>query len=532
MLHPTQRTLFFNGDVRTVDAAQPRVQALAVEGERLLAVGTDDEILALARPGDVRLDLRGRTVLPGFEDAHVHLVWCGQSLQHLVLTGARSLEEALEQVRVATASLARSEWLLGSGWNHNLWPRPEWPTRYDLDAVVADRPVVLTSKDGHSQWLNSAALRAVGISAETPNPPGGEILRNAHGEPIGTITENTMELVKQAAPAPDDAAVLSALRRVQQEAARYGVTSVHNCEGSAPLAGLQHLERAGELSLRVWQMVRKQQLSAALELRLASGFGSPMLRIGHLKMFADGALGSATAEMLVPYEDLPGVGVASTPTEELYASARSAALQGLASAIHAIGDAANRRVLDLYAQLRAEGIFTPIPHRIEHVQLLDPADLPRLAALGVVASMQPIHAPQDRVMADLHWGARARYGYAWASVLRSGALLVMGTDTPVEALNPLANLHAAVTRRSADGQPAGGWYPQEALTLEQALYAYTQAPAVATGEAHLKGSLTPGKLADLVVLSRALDAREPDALLETQVDLTMLGGRVLFERED
>ncbi|NLG28150.1 MAG: amidohydrolase family protein, partial [Chloroflexi bacterium] len=200
--------------------------------------------------------------------------------------------------------------------------------------------------------------------------------------------------------------------------------------------------------------------------------------------------------------------------------------------IHAIGDAANRRVLDLYARLRAEGIVTPVPHRIEHVQLLDPADLPRLAALGVVASMQPIHAPQDREMADQHWGARARYGYAWASVLRSGALLVMGTDTPVEVLNPLANLHAAVTRRSADGQPAGGWYPQEVLSLEQALYAYTQAPAIATGEARLKGSLTPGKLADLVVLSRALDAREPDALLETQADLTMLGGRVLFRRED
>jgi predicted amidohydrolase YtcJ len=271
------------------------------------------------------------------------------------------------------------------------------------------------------------------------------------------------------------------------------------------------------------------ELDAALRLGLKSGFGGPLVRLGHVKMFADGALGSTTAEMLAPYDDLPGeCGVAATSTEALYHAARAAAQGGLSSAIHAIGDAAVRRVLDVYARLRAEGLRTRLPQRIEHVQLLDPADLPRLAALGVVASMQPIHAPQDRLMAERHWGARARYGYAWRSVLHSGAALILGTDCPVETLNPLANLYAAVTRRTPQGEPTGGWYPQEALTLDEALRAYTLAPALATGEAHLKGSLTPGKLADLVVLSRDVHAGCPEDLLISHVDLTLLGGRIIY----
>jgi predicted amidohydrolase YtcJ len=277
-------------------------------------------------------------------------------------------------------------------------------------------------------------------------------------------------------------------------------------------------------------MIPLAQLREALALGLRTGYGNDLLRVGQVKMFADGALGSLTAEMLAPFEDVPGVyGVAATTTEELEDGVRRAAAGGLASAIHAIGDGANRRVLDIFARVKAAGVGQGLRHRIEHVQLLAPEDLSRLAQLGIIASMQPIHATQDMVMADLHWGARARWGYAWRSLLQQGTLLILGTDCPVEALDPLANLYAAVTRQRPDGTPAGGWYAEERLTLEEALYGYTQAPALATREATHKGSLTPGKLADLVVLSRDIHAAPAEALLETTVALTILGGRVIYE---
>ncbi len=527
----TPRTLLVNGSLHTVNPRLPHAQALAVEGERILAVGSTEEILALARSGDERIDLGGRSLLPGLQDAHVHLSWIGLALQRIALTGVAALPEALRRVRAAAQQAREGAWLLGSGWNHNTWPVPERPTRWDLDSVAPSQPVALTSKDGHSLWLNSAALCAAGISAATPDPAGGQILRDASGEPTGIVTENAMELIKAAVPPESDVELDAAMRLAQREAAHWGLTSVHNCESAREFAALQRLHEAGALSLRVWQMVRSTDLDAALALGLRSGYGDALLCMGHLKMFADGALGSATAEMLAPYEDLDHRGVAATSSEVLYDAAHRAALGGIASAIHAIGDGANRRVLDLYARLREEGSETRLPHRIEHVQLLTPQDLPRLAALGVVASMQPIHAPHDREMAERRWGARARYGYALRSVLQSGATLILGTDSPVESLNPLVNLYAAVTRRAPEAGQAEGWYPDEALTLDEALYGYTLAPALSTGQAQHTGSLTPGKWADLVVLSRDLYADGPEALLETEVDLTMLGGRVLYRRE-
>jgi len=315
------------------------------------------------------------------------------------------------------------------------------------------------------------------------------------------------------------------------DAARLGVTSAHNCEGSVAFRAFRKLAEGGELTVRIWHMIPLEELPDALERGLRTGQGSPLLRVGQVKMLADGALGSCTAEMLAPYEGHPDArGVAATDSKQLYEGVRAAASGGLASAIHAIGDAANRRVLDVYQRVAVEGLMGTLRQRIEHVQLLSPEDLPRLAQLGVIASMQPIHATQDMEMADRHWGARARLSYAWRSLLRSGAVLAFGTDCPVEGLNPLAGLYAAVTRRRADGTPTGGWYPQESLTLQEALYAYTMGSAFASGEERDKGSLTPGKLADIVVLSRDIFAGPPEPILNTVVDMTIVGGQVVYER--
>jgi predicted amidohydrolase YtcJ len=522
--------ILYNGSIYTLEPAQPVAMALLIRDGRVVCCGSGDELASLA-PRARRLDLAGRAVLPGFEDAHLHLCMHGMSLAQVKLAGAPSLDEALTLVRAASAQPGAGEWLLGGGWDHNLWPVAEMPTRYDLDGVAPDRPVALDSKDRHSLWVNSLALRLADVSADTPDPPGGRIRRDASGEPTGILSESARQLISGAIPPPQEADWRRAAEAALADCARYGITAVHNCEGPEALTALTVLEQAGALTARVWQMLPLRVLDQAVALGLRTGLGSDLLRIGHVKMFADGALGSATAEMLAPYEGQPdNRGVAATDTQILLEAVRLAARHGLAAAIHAIGDAANRRVLDIYAQIRQEAPEVNLRQRIEHVQLLSPEDLPRLAEMGVVASMQPIHAVHDRVMAERQWGRRCRHAYAWRSLLQSGARLAFGTDAPVEALNPLLGLYAAVTRRDADGQPPAGWYPQERLGLSEALHAYTQGAAYAAYGEHRRGRLAPGMFADLVVLSQDVWAGPPETLLETQVDLTMVGGEIVYQR--
>ena len=528
-MHPD--IILINGSIHTMDIRAPVVEALAIRDERILAVGPLEKILSMSEPGARRIDLHGRTAIPGFEDAHVHLSNHGLALQRVDLGSARSLDEALARITVAAANLGEGDWLLGWGWNHNIWSNPVKPTRHDLDRVVGRIPVMLRSKDGHSLWVSSETLRIAEITASTPNPAGGQILRDPAGEPTGILTERAHQLVERFKPEVSPGTMLEAARAAVADAAHLGVTSVHNCEGPQAMAAFQRLAEKGELTLRIWHMIPLDDLPSALNLGLRTGFGNDLLKIGHVKMFADGALGSGTAEMLDPYEGRPDAwGVAATDSTDIYEAVSAAARGRLASAIHAIGDAANRRVLDVYERVKQEGLGSGLRQRIEHVQLLSPNDLPRLAQLGVVASMQPIHATQDMDMANSHWGARARWSYAWRSILDSGAVLAFGTDCPVETLDPLAGLYAAVTRQRPDGHPEGGWYSQEKLTLDQALYAYTMGSAIASGEEHLKGSLTPGKLADVVVLSHDIYGGPAEVLLNTVVEMTILGGRVIYER--
>jgi predicted amidohydrolase YtcJ len=530
--------ILHNGRIYTMDVGQPHAQAVAVAGNRFLAVGDDEALRPLLRPGGQALDLGGRAVLPGLIDAHVHFGWYSLAVyqNQVDLDNVPTKEQAVARVAKAAHRTPPGQWIRGGGWNKNVWPLPEFPTAADLDAVTPDHPVVLADKSRHAVWANSRALALAGLTAAFEDPPGGEIVRDAAGRPTGILLETAEDLVYRVIPEPHVDTFVEALRGGIAEAQRLGLTGFHDPGHPKVLAALQVLRGRGELGLRALVHIPTEQLDAAIELGLRSGLGDELLRLGGVKLFADGALGPQTGHMLAPYEGATGnVGIPTHPTEELNDLVRRAHEAGISATVHAIGDAANRAVLDAIGKAqgtRHKAQPPGLPDRIEHVQLLHPADVPRLAQLGVVASMQPIHATSDMEMAERYWGRRCELAYAWRSVLDSGAVLAFGSDCPIETLDPLAGIHAAVTRRRADGRPgAEGWIPAQRLTIAEAVHAYTLGAAYASGEAHLKGSITPGKLADLVVLSQDILQIEPMAILDTRIAMTLFDGQVVYRSE-
>lgn len=530
-MHPAM--ILTNGRVYTMNPAQPTATALAVGDGRVLAVGSNDEVKSLAGGQVEAVDLQGRCVTPGLVDAHVHFQHFALSLQNVDLDGTRTREEALARVASFAALHPGAGWLRGRGWSQDAWPDRAFPTAADLDAIVPDRPVLLSHKSGHAAWANSLALRVARIDERMPDPPGGQIQRDGAGQPTGIFFEDAIDLVAGHVPRPTPAEVADAMRRAQAYCWSAGLTGLHDFDGRDCFLALQLLRERGELGLRVVKNIPVYRLEHALGVGLRSGFGDNWLRIGGVKIFADGALGSRTAAMIAPYEGEPdNVGIVVTDKEEMLEKAREAAGGGLSLTVHAIGDRANHDVLDVYEQLRREEVERHGPrlrHRIEHVQVLHPSDLQRLADLDIIASMQPIHATSDMIMADRYWGERARYSYAWRTVWDSGALVVFGSDAPVERIDPLPGIHAAVTRRRADGSPGrDGWYPEERLTLSEALYAFTTAAALTSGQEARQGSIAPGKLADLTVFDRDLFAVSPDELLDVGIAGTIVGGEFRY----
>ena len=546
--------LLFNGQIHTMESDRPRATAVAIKGHRIMAVGDDEDLISELRPGARAVDLGGRAVIPGLIDAHVHFgsYSLGIHRGEIDLDNVRSKEEAIERVAEAARRIPPGHWLQGAGWNRNIWPEPAFPTASDLDNVAPDHLVVLEDKSHHATWVNSRALERANITAATPSPPGGEILRNEAGEPTGLLLETAAELVHRAIPEPDLAEMVDALRTGMARAHSLGLTGIHDPGNPTALAALQVLRADGQLRLRVLIHIPISGLEAAAELGLRSGLGDSYLRIGGIKIFADGALGPQTAHMLSPYEQSAGsndpLGIPTHTAAALKDLVYQARQAGLSVHVHAIGDAANRAVLDALAAAdqrpragqrashNAHGpepmIRPALPDSIEHVQLLHPDDVPRLARMGVIASMQPIHATSDMVMAERYWGRRCDMAYAWRSLLDSGVRLAFGSDCPIETLDPLAGIHAAVTRRRADGSPGpDGWIPAQRLAVSQAVHAYTLGAAHASGEARLKGSVAPGKLADLVVLSRDIFQIPPMEILDTRVDMTISDGDLVFERE-
>jgi predicted amidohydrolase YtcJ len=490
-----------NGVIRTLDPSLPESRALAVAGDRI-AGGVGVHETALASPETV--DLGGRCVLPGFTDSHVHFPTWAVAAHEVKLDGCTSLDEVLARLREAER---KGAWLRGYGWRSGDWPDGRDPTKEDLDAIT-ERPAALIAKDYHSLWLNSAALALAGGDLDVE---GGVVERDANGEPTGILREEAAWRFKDRYLRIPDEEYVDAMRTAVKLANARGVTCVNDKDGWLGAAGLwQRLEQQGHLTLRVWQSVPHDKLPELRSLSLRSGVGSPLMRIGYLKVFMDGTLGSQTAWML------DGSGVQITSGDELAEIVRAGAEAGWPVGVHAIGDRANREALDAFEQTREQWQGTGLRQRIEHAQCLAPEDVPRFAELGIAVSAQFSHAPSDRHLVERFWGDRIDGAYAFRSLLDSGALVANGSDAPIEELDPWAGVVAGVL---------GTWLPHQTVTLAQALHATCVAPAWLSHDERARGTLVPGRLADLVVLDRDPFALEAAELPEVRVVATMVGGR-------
>lgn len=527
--------LLLNGDIHTMDATTPHVTALAVDRSsgRILAAGDDNEIRALAGPLTDTLNLGGRTVLPGFIDAHTHLVGYADARLNVDLRHIPSEDAAVAKVRARAATLPTGTWIYGQSWDANEWPSQRFPTRASLDAAAPEHPVMLMSHDFHSAWVNSATLRLANITVQTADPDGGRIERDGDGEPTGMLFEGpAMALVQEVAKPIDDEIVLAELRRVLAELRARGVTGVHNIEDAHSLHLMQRLHTEGALQPRILLYIRRDTLPEAVHLGIEAGFGDDFLCFAGVKLFMDGALGSHTAAMLDPYEGQPGNrGLLAMEEPDVIETVRMAAEGGLGLAIHAIGDRAVHVALDgIETTLRQAAITGNAPvrrFRLEHVQLAAPDDLARMARLGVVGSVQPFHAVVDRFSAERYWGTRHKRSYAYQTMRQLGIPLALGSDVPVDTADPLRILHAAITRRDDTHPEQTPWLPEQALTLQQALHAYTIGAAYAGGQEAHQGSLTPGKLADLVVLAENPFTLPAEQLAGAEVAATLVGGEVV-----
>jgi len=522
--------------VHTSDAARPLVQAFAARGDRVVFTGSAREALALRGPASRVVDLHGLTVVPGIIDAHVHLSGLGSALRTVDLVGTRSYEEVISRVRERAAQMRPGEWIRGRGWNQMDWPDTRWPSHEALSRAVPNNPAVLTRVDGHASLVNARAIEAARITAQTRDPDGGRIIRNADGTPMGVLVDAAQGLVRRVVPPSSRDEQREEILAAIREMNRWGLTGVHDAGvGPATVDLYEELARAGRYDIRNYVMVDDD--SAALRRYFARGPQRALydgrLWIRAIKSVADGALGSRGAALLEDYSDEPGTrGLITTPLAYIQSVAVEALRNGFQYGVHAIGDRANREVLDAF-----EAALRQVPRadhrfRIEHAQIIHRQDIPRFAELGVVPSMQGSHQSSDAPMAmnRLGW-TRVQGAYAWRSLLNTGVVIPNGTDLPVERVNPLIGFHALVTRQDASGWPAGGWFPAERMTRDEALLALTQWPAWAGFTEDVLGSITPGKYADFVVLSQDLMSVAPERILDTEILMTVLGGRVVYQKE-
>jgi predicted amidohydrolase YtcJ len=500
----------------------PGSEAEAVwwQAGRIQLVGSASEVERAAPRGVPRYDLPSALVTPGFVDGHTHLAMWARNRGRVELAGLRTEAEVLARV---AAVHPRQGWVIGQGWDANGWSSP--PHRLALDAVQPG-PVYLDSLDVHAAWLNTAALTAAGITRDVADPFGGRIVRDGDGAPTGLLLERAIELVQPYLPEAGPQALEAALLEAQAEAHRLGITGVHDVEGMETLAAFQRLEAAGKLQMRVLFHPPVASLPRLIGEGIRSGQGSGWVTIGGIKMFLDGSLGSRTAWMLQPYEGSRDRGMPITSEADARTAMSTAAGAGIATTVHAIGDAAVRRALDLTSDLPR----LAIPHRIEHFQCVQPSDLERAASRGIVVSMQPAHLLTDIPLVDRHWGERGRGAYAFRTLLRSGAKLVFGSDVPVASLDPREGIYAALERKGFDGAPASGWHPDERLSFSDALRAYTVAAAHAAGMGHRRGRIAPGFDADLVawIVDPAAEQGDGEAFRKGRAGLTIVGGQVVM----
>jgi len=532
--------LFLNGNIYTMDVARPRAQAMAIDSisGRIIAVGDDDEVRRTGGLHTELVDLRGKTVLPGFIDAHIHLLSYAYRAHHIDAGTCASEDEVAALVSQRAKQTPGGQWILGGQWDKNTWPGRQFPGRASLDAAAPAHPVVLWSKDGHVLWVNSLALQRAGITANTPEPAHGAILRDGTGEPTGILEEEeATSLVYHVIEEPDPALTRSLVQRALTELQHSGITTIHDIEGQNALRLFQQLRDEHALGVRVQMILPRHVLPELRAVGLRTGFGDDLLSFGGIKIFADGTLGSQTAAMLESFEGNPGnFGILALPEQELKETVSAAAGMGTSIAIHAIGDRAARVALDgieqaqrLLAEHAASAAAAPrLRYRLEHVQLIAPGDLERVRRLGVVASVQPFHAVADRDIAERYWGKRHRYAYAYRTMQQMGIPLALGSDAPVETFDPLRILYAATRRNDAATTQRPPWLPDQALAITDALWSYTLGAAYAGAEEHNKGSLTVGKLGDAVVLREDILSVPQEKMVGNGVQATILGGKVVY----
>ncbi len=528
--------VLLNGTVWTGESGAPRAEAVALRDGKVAAVGSTRDIRRLAGGGSRVIDLGGALVLPGFIDSHTHFLDGGFSLLSVRLRDASSREEFVSRIARKAAELPKGEWLLNGDWDQQQFDPPELPRREWIDAVTPENPVCVNRHDGHMVLANTLALRIAGITAVTAAPEGGEILKDpATGEPTGILKDAAIGLVGRHIPAASLAARTRAAEAALGEAAAYGVTSVHDMADSSNFEVYQELLRAGKLTVRIFLYIPIDEIDIYERLRLKTPFGNDRLKIGGLKAFVDGSLGSGTALFFDPYADDPGSSgllhrqmfPAGIMEERILAADRA----GLQVAVHAIGDRANAIILDIYEKAIRRNGPRDRRWRVEHVQHLRAADIPRFGGLGIIASVQPFHAVDDGRWAESKIGReRCRTTYAFRSLLDGGAVLALGSDWTVAPLNPLTGIAAAVTRRTTDGKNPGGWFPEQKLTLEQSLAGYTRNGAYAEFAENVKGTIAPGKLGDLVVLDRNIFEIPAEDIADARVKLTILDGEIIYEK--
>jgi predicted amidohydrolase YtcJ len=533
--------ILVNGQIWTENPKQPEAEAIAIDGKLILSVGSSADIRKLAGPDCRIIDLGGRRAVPGFNDSHVHFIGGGDSLAGVQLGDANSAAEFRRRIGDFAKGLPKGAWIRNGNWDHQRWSPAQLPTHDLIDAVTPDNPVFVWRLDGHMALANALAMKLARLDRNTKDIPGGEIVRGKDGNPTGILKDEATSLVERVMPPLSKRELDAALKAAMQEAASHGVTSVQNMWDSTTdlysalkFREFQKFASAGTLKVRIYHANPLRDWKSLATTGVQAAFGTPVLRIGNLKSFADGALGSETAWMDAPFSDRPDY--SGLPSSDLmdsagmYAAIQGADRAGLQISIHAIGDRAIHTILDLFERAERENGPGDRRFRIEHVQHLRPEDAARFAALGVIASMQPYHAIDDGRWAEKELGpVRIQSSYAWRLLLDHGAVLAFGSDWPVAPLDPLIGIYAAVTRRTLDGRNPEGWVPKQRITVAEAVHAYTIGSAFAEHQEHIKGSLEPGKLADVAVLSDDIFRIAPADLDKVRIHMTVFDGAVVYE---
>ena len=499
--------------------------SIAIDDGKIIAIGSLDELLSRSSDKNKVEDLDGLFVLPGFCDSHIHLLEYGNFLNKIDCE-TPTRQDCIQRIIKKCESTQPGKWILGHGWNHNVWPEGIGNATI-LDHVTQLHPIYLTSKSLHCSWVNSAALNLAGINVSTPNPSGGYIERDLEGNPTGILYESASCIVQNVIPKQSLEENISSIASAQARLLSFGITSVHDFDSWECYDALKEMENQGQLFLQVSKGIPYETFQISIDSGLQSGKGSDLLKIGPLKLFCDGALGSQTASLLQPYQGSQSTGMLLLESQEIFEIGIQAVSHGVDMAIHAIGDKANRMVLDAFEKIRTyekEKGFVAGNHRIEHVQLIHPSDQKRMATLNIVASMQPIHASSDREMADKYWGKRCKYAYAWQSLSKAGVRIIFGSDAPVENPNPFLGIYSSLTRKNLNQRNKPGWYPDQCLNLDQALNAYTQGMTFTKKEIGSQSYFKTGDSANMVFFNKNPRTLQPEELLKLRPIMVMSRG--------